>query len=290
VRRAQTGAQCFAFGRNLGFAEGYNRALGALKHTWAVLLNQDAVLDAAWLERLLGEAERDPRTAVWGGKLLFHPAERGPGILQSVGACLTDAGAGFEIGWGEPDRGQYDAPRSVGSIPGAAMLARRSVFFELGGFDPRYFAYLEDVDLCWRAWLAGYAVRCVPGATAWHRYGTSGGGRSSPFRIRLMQRNRLANMLKHLEGRSLGRAVPVSMAYDLYRLVQYAAGGQGVGARALAAGTLAFWRGAGGLLAERRRIQGSRVVSDRRLRELGVLAPVVQAFREYRRLSRLPAA
>ena len=70
-----------------------------------------------------------------------------------------------------------------------AMLVRRSVFFELGGFEPDYVAYLEDVDLCWRAWLRGYEVMIVPAAVAYHHYGASGGGRQSPYRIRLMQRN-----------------------------------------------------------------------------------------------------
>jgi GT2 family glycosyltransferase len=273
-------------GKNWGFAEGYNRALAAVDAPWAALLNNDAALAPDWAERLLAVAAREPRAAILGGKLLF--TGRGDEkVIQSAGAKFTDSGAAFEIGMGLADRGQYDRPALVASIPGAALLVKREVFFELGGFDPAYFAYLEDVDLCWRAWLAGYEVHYEPGAVAYHRYGQSGGGRASPFRIKWMERNRLANMFKHLEPGSLAQALVISALYDGYRMIEFIAQRRFAGLRALVAGNIAFWKDLRPILAERARIQRGRRIGDRQLREMGLLVPALAAFREYRRLNRL---
>jgi GT2 family glycosyltransferase len=277
-------------GRNLGFAAGYNRALAEVERPWLALLNNDATLEADWLERLLAYAQAHPRVAILGGKLLFAGVS-GP-VVQSAGASFTDAGTAYEIGWGQPDTGQYQAGGAVGAIPGAAMLIRRAAWLELGGFDPAYYAYLEDVDLCWRAWLGGHEVAYVPEAVAHHAYGASGGGRLSPLRIRWMQRNRMANMVKHLEAGSLVGAVGVSLAYDAYRLVEYARRGQWPALRALAAGTAAFGRALPGLQAQRRAVQQARQMRDAELRARGLMVPALTAFREYRRLARAsrPAA
>jgi GT2 family glycosyltransferase len=271
-------------GRNLGFAAGYNRALAEVDRSWLALLNNDAALEPDWLERLLAYAHAHPRAAILGGKLLFSGVEGR--LLQSAGASFTDAGTAFEIGWGQPDAGQHQAAGPVGAIPGAAMLVRRTVWQALGGFDPAYYAYLEDVDLCWRAWLLGHEVAYVPEAVAHHAYGASGGGRLSPFRIRWMQRNRLANVVKNLQARSLHRAVSVSLAYDAYRGLEYARKGHWPALRALAGGTVAFWRALPGLLAQRQAVQRTRRLSDAELRARGLLVPAGTAFREYRRLAR----
>ena len=272
-------------GRNWGFAAGYNRALAQVDTPWLVLLNNDAELAPDWLERLLAFAATRPAAAILGGKLRL--AQPGPHRLQSAGAKFTSAGTAFEIGWGAPDTGQYDTPGPVGVIPGAAMLIRREAWLALGGFDPDYGAYLEDVDLCWRAWLAGYEVHYRPEAVARHHYGATAGGRLSPYRIRAMQRNRLANMVKNLQARSLPSGLLVSLAYDAYRVLEYVRRGQWAGLRALAGGTTAFGRGLPALLARRGPVQAQRVLSDATLRQRGLLVGALEAFWEYRRIGQL---
>lgn len=270
---------------NWGFAEGYNRALAQVATPWVVLLNNDATLEPDWLEHLLARAAQQPRAVVLGGKLLF--SNRTTRTLQSVGSRFTDAGTAFEIGWGQPDTGQYDVPTLTASIPGAAMLVRRDIFFELGGFDSTYFAYLEDVDVCWRAWLAGYEVWYEPRAVAFHHFGGSWGGRVSPARIHYMQRNRLANIVKLLEPASLPAALALSIGYDGYRLLEYTARRDGSALRALFTGTFAFWRALPQLLRERARLQPTRQLRDADLRATGLLVSALEGFREYRRLGKL---
>ena len=287
VRERFPAVRLLDLGTNLGFAAGYNRALAGVDHPWCVLLNNDATLEPTWLENLLAVATREPRAAILGGKLLFSRNDDSELLLQSAGACFTDAGTAFEIGWGQVDRGQYDRPGWVGSIPGAAMLVKRSVFCELGGFDAAYFAYLEDVDLCWRAWLAGYETHYAPEAVAFHHFGASGGGRASPFRIQWMQRNRLANMFKNLERASLPWGLAVSLAYDAYRILEFTGRGHFAGLQALAAGSRAFWRDLRSILERRALIQRTRRLSDGELRKRGLLVPASAALREHRRLNRL---
>ncbi len=274
-------------GRNCGFAAGYNQAVREVSHRWVTLLNNDAALAPGWLEAMLQASRHEPRAAILGGKLLFRGGAGANSTVQSAGASFTEAGTAFEIGWGEPDRGQYDRASRRGAVSGAAMLLRREVFLELGGFDPEYFAYLEDVDLCWRAWLAGHEVLYRPEAVAYHHFGASHGGRASPLRIRWMQRNRLANMGKNLEARSFPRAWAVSLAYDAYRVLEYSRSGQWAALRALAHGTVAFWKDSAAVFQRRAAVQRSRKVSDRALREMGQMASARTAFQEYRRLGRL---
>jgi GT2 family glycosyltransferase len=274
-----------ALQHNWGFAEGYNRALALVNTPWVVLLNNDAMLEPNWLNYLLATAVEHPRAFALGGKLLFSGV-RGR-VIQSVGSRFTSAGTAFELGWGQPDVGQYDVPVPTASIPAAAMLVRRDIFFELGGFDSTYFAYLEDVDVCWRAWLSGYEVWYDPRAVAFHRFGGSWGGRASPTRIYYMQRNRLANIVKLLEPMSLPAALALSIAYDSYRLLEYSARRDWPALRALVTGAFAFGRALPQLLRERERIQSARQLRDSDLRAKGLLVSALEGFREYRRLGKL---
>jgi hypothetical protein len=273
-----------AFDRNYGFAEGYNRALAEVPGEWAVLLNNDATLSPDWLAILLQAAEQHPKAAMLGGKLLLAGEGVTGKVIQCAGAAYTDAGTAFELGWGEPDTGQYDTARAVAAVPGAAMLLRREVFQSLSGFDAGYFAYLEDVDLCWRAWLAGHEVWYIPTAEAAHHFGSSFGGRAAPLRIRQMQRNRYANMLKHFQAATLLRGLFTSLGYDFYRVLEFTSHAHWEGLRALVQGTWTFGRGVPELLRSRQRIQQTRLVSDAALQERGLLVSALSAFREYRRL------
>lgn len=276
-----------AFEKNYGFAEGYNCAIAAVQAEWIVMLNTDAVLSPHWLATLFAFAEQHPCAAILGGKLLLGNAPAGQQILQAVGSRITDAGTAFELGWGQPDVGQFTQPHPTASIPAAALLMRRAKFLELGGFDADYFAYLEDVDLCWRAWLAGDEVWCVPAAEATHHFGGTAGGRASPFRIQWMQRNRYANMLKHLAWPTLISGLLTSVLYDAYRVLEFGFAGQWAALWALAVGTWAAVRALPKLWAARQNIQSRRQRSDAELRTKGLLVSAFTAFREYRRLARL---
>jgi len=205
-------------------------------------------------------------------------------LLHHAGGTLTYAGTGWDIGYGAPDGPAFDIPRPAGAFSGAAALLRRDAFLRAGGFDPSFFAYCEDADLSWTFWQLGYRILYVPGAAVAHEYGASGGGRHSPFRVRHAQRNRLASMLKHVEGARLPQALLLSLAFDLFRLAAYGARGRWSLVAALLTGSAGALRDLPATWRDRRRLSRLRLVPNAELERLGVLASPAAAIREYLRL------
>ena len=114
------------------------------------------------LDRLLDAARRSPSVGIAGPKLTTWADD---GRLLEVGRPVTRTGrrAGGPAA-GEPDQGQHDHRTDVLAVASSGMLVRRDVFDALGGFEPAFAPHAEDVDLCWRAHLAGHRVVVVPQA------------------------------------------------------------------------------------------------------------------------------
>ncbi|MBP5566398.1 MAG: glycosyltransferase family 2 protein [Bacteroidales bacterium] len=202
---------------NKGFTGGYNLAFQALEddgYDFFVLINSDIEVEDGWLEPLLKWMETHPECGICGPKLhglLHNPDPDKPYIRSS---CFEYAGAagglldhfGFPYCRGrvhhrvEEDHGQYDnADPDVLWVTGACLLIRASLWKQLGGLDDRYFAHMEEIDLCWRAQLAGWKVNVVPQSVVWHL----GGGTlppTSPFKLKLNFRNNLLTLEKNLPG------------------------------------------------------------------------------------------
>ncbi|MDH4037674.1 MAG: glycosyltransferase family 2 protein [Candidatus Krumholzibacteria bacterium] len=165
---------------NLGYAAGNNagirRALddGA---THIVLLNNDTLVDPAFIAELAGGLDGTPGGGIAGPKIYYStPPDR---IWFAGGEVSMWRGTARHIGIRETDRGQYDTPRPVGYVSGCALMARREVFERVGMLDPSYRAYFEDTDFCVRASRAGFGIRYVPTAKVWHRISASTGGQLS---------------------------------------------------------------------------------------------------------------
>lgn len=185
--------------KNYGFAEGYNRALERLEADCFVLLNSDVETPAGWLEPLVAELEKNPDVAVVAPKLRALTAPEKFEYAGAVGGYIDYLGYPFCRGrilrTMETDYGQYDDARDVFWVSGAAFCCRADVFRQSGGFDTRFFAHMEEIDLCWRMQLAGYRVRIVPRSRVYHL----GGGTlktDSPQKIYYNHRNNLAMLLK----------------------------------------------------------------------------------------------
>lgn len=185
--------------RNYGFAGGYNRALERLDADYFVLLNSDVETPCGWLEPLIEAMERHPETAAAAPKLLswterdrFEYAGASGGFIDYLGYPFC---RGRILQCVERDTGQYDEGREVFWASGAAFCCRADAFRRLGGFDADFFAHMEEIDLCWRMQLAGYAVRVVPQSRVYH----VGGGTlstGSPFKVYLNHRNNLMMLYK----------------------------------------------------------------------------------------------
>ena len=214
VRRTFSEVTLLDYCDNRGFAEGNNRAFRVANGRFCFLLNPDATVAPDCLRHLLEAIEKGGRIGVAVPKVLLA---REPSIINSAGLHVNRVGYGWDRGFLEWDRGQYDREASVVAGSGCAMLLRRSMLEEIGAFDSTYFLYYEDVDLCLRAWLTGFRVHYVPRAVAWHDMKVS--GRPCYYNEYLDHTHRLRTMLKNVPSPMLLAAAPRVLAFELKSVV-----------------------------------------------------------------------
>ncbi|HEU4322764.1 MAG TPA: glycosyltransferase family 2 protein [Roseiflexaceae bacterium] len=186
---------------NRGVAAAWNQALEVARGEFLVMLNQDMVFRPTWLQALEDAFDHVPQAGIVGGKLLYPDEQT---IQHAGGLVLKPVMRGTHYGYREQDRGQHDQERWVDFVTGAGMAFRRSVFAAIGGFDEQFApAYYEDTDFCLRAHGAGFGVLYVPQAVAIHIESASLGGSRSERLFRLLHRNRLRLVFKHLDAQSI---------------------------------------------------------------------------------------
>lgn len=197
--------QVLAGDARLGFGRAVDMALVARPEPPLVLLvHDDLVLEPGAVSHLVDAIRRDPRLAMVGPKLVDEADQR----LQSVGWTIDRTGrvvSGIEPG--ERDQGQQDVVARPLVVSTAGMLLRRDVYDDLGGFDPRFHLFRDDLDLCWRAWLAGWEVEVRPAAVGRHARAAANFARveTSPLHGAryYAERNTLAALLKNYGGARL---------------------------------------------------------------------------------------
>ncbi len=167
-----------ALDTNRGFAPAVNEGIRAARGDAIVLLNNDTEADPRWLEEIARALDENPRAGMVACKLrLFDQRD----YIHSAGDFYRVDGIPGNRGVWEEDRGQYDDARGVFGGCGGAVAYRKSMLDEIGGFDEALGSYCEDVDLNWRARLAGYAIAYAPRAIVYHRLSATGGGALSSF-------------------------------------------------------------------------------------------------------------
>lgn len=159
VRGEYPDVRVLELGRNTGFAHAANRGVSAARCELVALLNTDVVLSEEWLERMAAALEGDSRAASVACKMV---SLTDPGRVYDAGDVLRRDGACEQRGRFGRDDGRWDAAGEVFGACAGAALYRRSAIMAVGGFDERYFAYLEDVDLALRLRLAGWRCRYEP--------------------------------------------------------------------------------------------------------------------------------
>lgn len=209
VRREFRTATLLETGANLGFAEASNRGIRATSTDWVALLNVDAEAAPDWLATLRASAaEAAPSVGMLQSQIVFRDR---PAILNSTGVRVARDGGFVDRDFGEPVR-PGDAVEEIFCPCAGAALYRRTMLDALelstGFFDRSFFMYFEDVDLGWRARLAGWSTLYVPGARVAHAFNGSS-GRQYPHFVRLhCERNRVRTLLKNASWAQVGRALP----------------------------------------------------------------------------------
>jgi GT2 family glycosyltransferase len=231
---------------NLGFAAGSNLGMRAAlqanaDHVW--FLNNDAEPEPEALTELMKVVDQDATIGVAGAKIL-----RGsdPQRFDSIALDVNlNNGRIYLTGHDEYDRGQYDAWADTIAVSGCAMVVRRAACEQLRGFDERYFAYLEDADLCLRARAAGFRVVVAPRARVRHQRAEATAERQSVSSIYYTARNHLRLVDEHGAGGPLrrgARRVVVAGLNAAYAL-RGEAGAQGTRLRAVWYGVRDYHRG-----------------------------------------------
>ena len=194
------------FEKNLGFTGGYNRAFTELNDgpdapEYFLLINSDIEVDEDWLGPLVDWMDTHPECGAcapklhsWQEKEKFEYAGAAGGYVDRYGYPFC---RGRIMGRLETDMGQYDSPTDVFWATGACLMVRSSVYRMMGGLDKRFFAHMEEIDMCWRMQLEGWKVCVVPSSMVWH----VGGGTlptTSPFKLFLNYRNNLLMLENNL--------------------------------------------------------------------------------------------
>ena len=211
MRKEFPQVRTIAFRQNYGFTGGYNRAFREIYGThgavsedapeYFLLINSDIEVTDGWLRPLTGWMDSHPDCGACAPKLhswqerdMFEYAGAAGGYIDCYGYPFCRGRILKKV---EEDHGQYDSPTDVFWATGACLMVRSSVFERLGGLDERFFAHMEEIDLCWRMQLEGWKVTVVPESVVYH----VGGGTlpaSSPFKLFLNYRNNLMMLEKNL--------------------------------------------------------------------------------------------
>jgi len=212
------------FKKNFGFSEGYNRALGRIHAEYYMLLNSDVEVTPNWLNPLVKLMDENRHIAACQPKLLQYFQKEYFEYAGAAGGFIDKYGYPFCRGrifrTMEKDFGQYDDSCPVFWATGACMLVRSEIFTRLGGFDPDYFAHMEEIDLCWRMKLAGFTIYYTGDSVIYH----VGGGtlpESDPFKTYLNFRNSLITLVKNGKSAGLIWMMGVRFFFDLLACLKF---------------------------------------------------------------------
>ena len=251
-----------------GFGGAANEALEVVDGAAFFLVCHDDVAVAPDAVRLLVEEAYRSNAAIVGPKLV---SSDDPEVLLEVGRSIDRLGGSHTgIEPGELDQEQHDAVRDVFYVSSAALLVRADLFAELGGFDPDTFPGSEDLDLCWRARLAGARVVVVPDARVAHVEAAAARRPGDAPTAREVARRRVRVLLTCYSFTSLLRVIPFGIALACFEAVVFAPTPR----RRQATAVIGAWRWnlvrLGRVRAARRRAQALRTIHDGELRSLQV--------------------
>lgn len=221
---------------NHGFADGYNLALKQVDAEYAVLLNSDVQVSRHWLEPLVSYMDAHPEVAACQPKIRslrqpnsFEYAGAAGGYLDKYGYPYCRGRIMDKV---EKDRGQYDSVAPIFWASGAALFIRLRDYFEAGGLDGRFFAHMEEIDLCWRLRARGRGIVCLPDSIVYHLGGATL-QKESPRKTFLNFRNNLLMLYKNLPEAEFKPVMRIRACLDYVAALKFLVTGQLAHARAV---------------------------------------------------------
>lgn len=230
------GVELVLLDRNYGFAEGYNRVIEHIGTEYVLLLNSDVEVTPGWLEPLMAALDADENVVACQPKVLDYKRKSHFEYAGAAGGFIDRYGYPFCRGrifdTVEEDKGQYDTVADIFWATGAALLIRTAAYRDAGGLDGRFFAHMEEIDLCWRLRARGHRIVCVPASTVYHVGGATLSV-GNPRKSYLNFRNNLLMLYKNLPSNELCRVMAVRCVLDYVAALKFALGGSWVHCRAV---------------------------------------------------------
>jgi len=250
VRDAAPEAVLIELEHNVGFAGGCVAGVAASRAPLLFFCNPDATIHAGCVDALRAAADEQPSWGAWQALVLLSGGEH----VNTAGNITHWLGFGWAGSIEAPASSIPPEPREVSFASGAALVVRRQAWDAVGGFDPDYFMYGEDLDLGLRLWLAGWRVGIVPEARVEHDYAFTKGD----YKWFYLERNRLWTVLAAYPAPLLAFAALPLLAFELALLAVAAREGW---LKAKLRAQLAVLRSLPRIAARRRRVQAARRVS-----------------------------
>jgi GT2 family glycosyltransferase len=206
--------------RNLGFAEGNNLAIKSTldqKADYIFLVNNDTELESDLVEKLIRTAERDDSIGIVGPAVFDLKNKES---LQEMGMAIDKFGYALAL------KSSLNKD-CVFFVSGCAMMIKSELILKIGIFDESYFMFAEDLDLCWRSWLAGYKIIVNENARIYHASGGSISGgiikssiyKTTAKRVFLREKNTLRTLIKNYDFSNLIKFVPFYVALLFFEII-----------------------------------------------------------------------
>jgi GT2 family glycosyltransferase len=211
---------------NLGFADANNIGYRKAKGEYILFLNNDTRVTKTFLTELVNVLEDDKAIGGAQSKILLMDK---PDTHDSVGAFLTPTGFLYHYGFGKKDQPKYNKQIDLYTAKGACMMFRKDVLEKVAIdgniFDPDYFAYFEETDMCHRVWLAGYRIVYAYKSVIFHKMGATSSGMNNAFIQYHSFKNRIRSYLKNFGTQWLWIYFPVHLLFcGFYSIVSILSG------------------------------------------------------------------
>lgn len=194
--------------RNYGFCKAVNTGIEASKTPYVVLLNNDTEVQHGFVRALELPLEQHPQ--IFSGSAQMRNLQC-PGLIDDAGDYYCALGWAFARGKDKPLQ-DYQRKRRIFAACGGAAIYRRKIFAEIGVFDENHFAYLEDIDLGYRARIQGYENLYIPGAIVYHAGSGASGSRYNDFKVSLTAQNSIYLIYKNMPTAQIILNLPLLLA------------------------------------------------------------------------------
>lgn len=197
-----------ALDKNYGFSKAVNVGIQHSHTPYVILLNNDTTVDRYYVEEMIKAISRSPRIFSVSSKMIqmYHPE-----LIDSAGDLYTVIGWGVCRGTGRPVE-KYTKPDEIFTACAGAAIYRRSAFKKIGYFDESHFAYLEDIDIGYRAKIYGYKNMYCPSALVYHVGSGTSGSKYNSFKVKLSARNSVYLNYKNMPAGQLILNLPALLS------------------------------------------------------------------------------